>query len=164
MENRAQADVDLSAIAFNVQQLIKISGVPVMAVVKADAYGHGLIPVARTALNAGASWLGVALLEEALALRSAEISEPILAWLVPPTSDFARAIDHDIDIAVPSLRIFDEIREASRSVGKRARIHIEVDTGMTRGGFLDEWEEFLILVTDDITYQADVEVDRKSVV
>lgn len=158
MENRAQADIDLSAIAFNIQQLTKLAGVPIMAVVKADAYGHGLVPVARTALNAGATWLGVALLEEALALRAAEITEPILAWLVPPSSDFARAIDHDIDLAVPSLRILGEIREASRRLGKRARIHIEIDTGMTRGGFLDEWDELIALITNDLTCLPEIEV------
>lgn len=143
MENRAQAEVDLSAIAHNVERLIEHAGVPVMAVVKADAYGHGLIPVARTAINAGAQWLGVALLEEAIALRTAEISEPILAWLVPPTSNFARAIECDIDLAVASIMALEEICSASHRSGKRARIHIEVDTGMSRGGFLDEWETFL---------------------
>jgi alanine racemase len=158
MENRAQAEVDLSAIAHNIEKLIAVAGVPVMAVVKADAYGHGLIPVARTAVNAGAAWLGVALLEEALALRSAEITEPILAWLVPPGSDYLRAIEHDIDLAVPSISVLDEIRAASRSAGKRARIHIELDTGMTRGGFLDEWEDFLSLLTEDISCLGEVEV------
>lgn len=158
MEHRAKAEVDLSAIAFNVQQLIKSAGVPIMAVVKADAYGHGLIPVARTALNAGAAWLGVALLEEAIALRSAEIAEPILAWLVPPSSDYVRAIEQNIDLAVPSLMILAEIRAASRQLGRRARIHIEVDTGLTRGGFLDEWEEFIALISRDITCLAEVEV------
>jgi len=158
MENRAQAEVDLSAIAHNVAKLIEVAGVPIMAVVKADAYGHGLIPVARTALNAGASWLGVALLEEALALRSAEITEPILAWLVPPGSDYLRAIEHDVDLAVPSLAILEEIRRASRSAGKRARIHFELDTGMTRGGFLDEWEALLSLLTQDISCLGEVEV------
>ncbi|MBC7463925.1 MAG: alanine racemase [Actinobacteria bacterium] len=158
MEYRAQAEIDLSAIAFNVRQLISVADVPVMAVVKADAYGHGLIPVARTAVNAGAAWLGVALLEEALALRTAEITEPILAWLVPPSSDFVRAIEHEIDLAVPSRAIFDEIRQASRSTGKRARIHIELDTGMTRGGFLDEWDEFLDFLLSDVSWFSEVEV------
>jgi len=143
MDNRAEAEVDLSAIAANVVLLQKHAGVPVMAVVKADAYGHGLVPVARAALAAGAQWLGVALLEEALALRSAGISAPVLSWLVPPGSDYASAIQADVDLAVPSIAIFEEILSAGRAVKKRARIHIEVDTGMTRGGFLGEWESFL---------------------
>ena len=149
MSNRAQAEIDLSAIAANVEHLLKHAGVPVMAVVKSDAYGHGLIPVAQTAVSAGAQWLGVALLEEALALRDAGISAPILSWLVPPGSDYARAIAADVDLAVPSIAIFEEILAAGRSLSKRPRIHIEVDTGMTRGGFLDEWDSFLDLLSKD---------------
>ena len=147
MGNRTQAEVDLSAIVANIHRLQEQTGVGVMAVVKADAYGHGLLPIARAAVTAGASWLGVALLEEALALRSAEISIPILAWLVPPGSHYASAIAGDIDLAVPSIAIFQEICAASRDLNKPARIHIEVDTGMTRGGFLSEWEPFLQLLS-----------------
>jgi alanine racemase len=139
MSNRAEAFVDLSAIAANVKKLKATAGTELMAVVKADAYGHGLVPVAKTAISAGATWLGVALVDEAQALRTAGITAPILAWLVPPGSDYAAAIDAQIDLAVPSLDIFKEIV----ATGKRARIHIEVDTGMTRGGFLEEWQEFL---------------------
>ena len=139
MSNRAEARIDLTAIAANVKKLKATSGTELMAVVKADAYGHGLVPVANAAIGAGATWLGVALVEEAHALRVAGITAPILAWLVPPGSDYAAAIDAQIDLAVPSLDIFKEIV----ATGKRARIHIEVDTGMTRGGFLDEWTEFL---------------------
>jgi len=139
MSNRAEAFVDLSAIAANVKKLKATAGTELMAVVKADAYGHGLVPVAKTAISAGATWLGVALVEEAHALRTAGITAPILAWLVPPGSDYEAAIDAQIDLAVPSLAIFKEIA----ATGKRARIHIEVDTGMTRGGFLEEWQEFL---------------------
>lgn len=139
MSNRAEAIIDLTAIAANVKKLKATAGTDLMAVVKADAYGHGLVPVAKTAISAGATWLGVALVEEAHALRSAGITTPILAWLVPPGSDYAAAIAAQIDLAVPSLAVFNEIV----ATGKRARIHIEVDTGMTRGGFLDEWSEFL---------------------
>ncbi|MDP5051778.1 MAG: alanine racemase, partial [Candidatus Planktophila sp.] len=91
---RAQARIDLQHIASNIQHLKSMSGTPVMAVVKADAYGHGLVPVAQAALDAGASSLGVALLEEAITLREAGISAPILAWLVPPGSDFKVAVDN----------------------------------------------------------------------
>ena len=139
MSNRAEAIIDLAAIAANVKKLKATSGTELMAVVKADAYGHGLVPVAKAALNAGASWLGVALVEEAHSLRAAGVTAPILAWLVSPGSNYAAAIDANIDLAVPSLDIFKEIV----ATGKRARIHIEVDTGMTRGGFLEEWSEFL---------------------
>jgi alanine racemase len=139
MSNRAEAIIDLTAIAANVKKLKATAGTDLMAVVKADAYGHGLVPVAKTAISAGATWLGVALVEEAHTLRGAGITTPILAWLVPPGSDYAAAIAAQIDLAVPSLAVFNEIA----ATGKRARIHIEVDTGMTRGGFLDEWSEFL---------------------
>jgi alanine racemase len=139
MSNRAEVNIDLTAIAANVKKLKATSRTELMAVVKADAYGHGLVPVAKAALNAGASWLGVALVEEAHSLRAAGVTAPILAWLVSPGSNYAAAIDANIDLAVPSLDVFKEIV----ATGKRARIHIEVDTGMTRGGFLEEWSEFL---------------------
>lgn len=136
---RAEAIVDLSAIQHNVALLREKSGVNLLAVVKADAYGHGLERVAKTALKAGASMLGVALLEEAITLRQSGITEPILAWLVQPGSDFKSAIDNDIDLAAGSIKALHEIQAAS--VGKKARVHLELDTGMTRGGFLSEWDQ-----------------------
>jgi len=147
---RAEAIVDLSAIKFNVELLKKTSGTKLLAVVKADAYGHGLIPVAQAALSAGADYLGVALLEEAVTLREAGISAPILAWLVQPGSDFAQAIALDIDIAAASLKALSEISLASQQVQKKARVHLEVDTGMTRGGFLAEWDQLGAAHVQDI--------------
>ena len=138
---RAEAIVDLSAIKFNVELLKKTSGTKLLAVVKADAYGHGLVPVAQAAVSAGADYLGVALLEEAVALREAGITAPILAWLVQPGSDFSQAISLDIDIAAASLKALSEIAAASRQLQKKACVHLEVDTGMTRGGFLAEWDQ-----------------------
>lgn len=138
---RAEAIVDLSAIKHNVELLKQKAGVDLLAVVKADAYGHGLVPVAHAALSAGADYLGVALLEEAVALREAGITAPILAWLVQPGSDFSQAIALDIDIAAASLKALSEIAAASRQMQKKARVHLEVDTGMTRGGFLAEWDQ-----------------------
>jgi alanine racemase len=147
---RAEAIVDLSAIKSNVELLKKTSGTKLLAVVKADAYGHGLIPVAQAAISAGADYLGVALLEEAVALREAGISAPILAWLVQPGSDFAQAIALDIDIAAASLKALSEISLASQQVQKKARVHLEVDTGMTRGGFLAEWDQLGAAHVQDI--------------
>ncbi len=143
MSNRAEFLVDLSALTTNVSRLKKECAVEVLAVVKADAYGHGLIRVAQAALKSGATWLGVALLEEAITLRENGVDAPILAWLVSPGSDFDSAISHNIDLGVSSLKGLREISESAKRVGKKARIHIEVDTGMTRGGFLDEWNELL---------------------
>ena len=136
---RAEAIVDLSAIKHNVELLKKTAGTKLLAVVKADAYGHGLVPVAKAALSAGADYLGVALLEEAITLREAGITAPILAWLVQPGSDFKRAIELDIELAAASLKALQEISAAS--AGKKAKVHLEVDTGMTRGGFLQEWDQ-----------------------
>ena len=136
---RAEARIDLERLGSNINLLKDISGTSLMAVVKADAYGHGLVEVGLAAEKAGADWLGVALLEEAIKLRTHGVRVSILAWLVPPGSDFKSAVDHDIDLAVSSIAAFKEIA----ALPNKPRIHIELDTGMTRGGFLDEWQEFL---------------------
>jgi len=143
MSDRAEFLIDLSALASNVSKIKKQCGVDLMAVVKADAYGHGLVRVASAALKGGASWLGVALLEEAITLRENGIDAPILAWLVSPGSDFESALSKNIDLGVSSIKGLQEVTAAAVKTGKKARIHIEVDTGMTRGGFLDEWQELL---------------------
>jgi len=137
MFDRAEARIDLDRIKANIKHLIELSDTSVMAVVKADAYGHGLVPVAQAALDAGASALGVALLEEAITLRKAGITAPILAWLVPPGSDFKLAVDNEIELAASSIKALEEIG-AVKSTNK-PRVHLEVDTGMSRGGFLGEW-------------------------
>ena len=136
---RAEARIDLDRITTNINLLKGAENFPLMAVVKADAYGHGLVKVGLAAEKSGADWLGVALLEEAITLRTHGVRAPILAWLVPPGSDFRKAVSHDIDIAVSSIKAFTEIA----TLPGKPRIHIEVDTGMSRGGFLDEWKEFL---------------------
>ena len=136
---RAEARIDLDRIATNINLLKGAEYTALMAVVKADAYGHGLVEVGLVAEKSGADWLGVALLEEAITLRTHGVRAPILAWLLPPGSDFKKAVNHDIDIAVSSIKAF---KEVSTLPGK-PRIHIELDTGMSRGGFLDEWKEFL---------------------
>jgi alanine racemase len=136
---RAEARIDLERLGSNINLLKSTAGTSLMAVVKADAYGHGLVEVGFAAEKAGADWLGVALLEEAIKLRTHGIRISILAWLVSPGSDFKSAADHDIDIAVASIAAFKEIA----ALPNRPRIHIELDTGMTRGGFLDELQELL---------------------
>lgn len=139
MQHRAEARIDITALAANISLLKKRADSNLLAVVKADAYGHGLVEIGLAAEKSGADWLGVALLEEAISLRTHGVRIPILAWLVPPGSDFNLAVQHDIDIAVASIIA---LKEISR-VPNRPRIHIEVDTGMTRGGFLDEWPQLL---------------------
>ena len=143
MTNRAYVEIDLKAIFSNVATIKKTTSAEILAVVKADAYGHGLVPVAQTAISAGATWLGVALLEEAVALRKAGIYQRTIAWLTPPGEDFVSALKHDIDLSISSIALLEEILAASKTLGKKARVHIEVDTGMRRGGLLDEWSEFL---------------------
>jgi alanine racemase len=140
---RAFVQVDLSAIAHNIAEIKGRTGSEILAVVKADAYGHGLIPVATTAIDSGATWLGTALLEEAIALREAGIAVPIIAWLTPPHEDFESALRLDIDLSVSSIELFEEILETGDRTGIKPRLHFEIDTGMRRGGVLREWEEFL---------------------
>ena len=143
---RAHVEINLKAITANIERAKNSTTANVLAVVKADAYGHGLVPVAKAALNAGASWLGVALVEEAHALRDAGITAPVISWLTPISEDFDAAIKANIDLAVPSLAHLVVIEEAGRRTGIKPRVHIEIDTGMTRGGLLDEWADFLRVI------------------
>ena len=137
--NRAEAIIDLAAIDANVRRLIKAANKPAIAVVKADAYGHGLVPVARQAIHAGASWLATALLQESIALRDAGIDAPTIAWLTPIHDDFESALLKGIDLGVPSLDHLNAIMKAAQATSTIPRIHLEVDTGMSRGGALSDW-------------------------
>ncbi len=134
MGSRAEVVVDLDAIAHNVAALRQRAGVAMMAVVKADGYGHGLVEAARAARAGGADWLGVAVLEEALALRSAGDTGPMLTWLAVPGEDYTGAVEAGVDLTASSVQQVDEIAAASRSVGMRARVQLKVDTGLSRGG------------------------------
>ena len=131
----AEAVVDLGAIAHNVRVLRECAGgALVMAVVKADGYGHGATQVARAALAAGAAELGVATVDEALALRADGITAPVLAWLHPPGIDFGPALLADVEIAVSSVRQLDEVLDAVRRTGRTATVTVKVDTGLNRNG------------------------------
>ena len=131
----AEAVVDLDAIAHNVRLLREHAGpAQVMAVVKADGYGHGAVPVARAALAAGAAELGVATIDEALALRRDGIRSPVLAWLHPPGADFERALHEDVELAVSSVRQLGEVLDAAERAGRAATITVKVDTGLNRNG------------------------------
>ena len=141
----AAARVDLTAIRDNVAVLRAkaASAAEVMAVVKADGYGHGLVPSARAAVAGGATWLGTALLDEALALRSAGVTGPrLLAWLTGPGERFGEAITADVDLSASALWAVREIAEAARTVDEPARVHLKVDTGLSRGGSTTaDWPE-----------------------
>ncbi|EYR62059.1 alanine racemase [Actinotalea ferrariae CF5-4] len=131
----ARAVVDLAAIRSNVAALREhAGGVPVMAVVKADGYGHGLVPSARAALAGGATWLGVAQVDEALALRTAGITAPVLAWLYGPGAPLEAAVAARVDLSVAAPWALDGVVVAARATGVTARVHVKVDTGLGRNG------------------------------
>lgn len=127
--------VDLDAIAHNVRVLREHAGdAAVMAVVKADGYNHGAVPVARAALAAGAAELGVTNIGEALALRRAGITAPILSWLNTRDADYAAAIAEDIELGVSSAAQLRAIEQAARALGRPATVSLKLDTGMNRNG------------------------------
>lgn len=130
-----EAVVDLGAIAHNVSVLREHAGpAQVMAVVKADGYGHGATEVARAALAAGVAELGVATIAEALALRAGGITAPVLAWLHAPGTQFDSALNADIGIGVCSSRQIADLLAAVARTGCTAEVTIKVDTGLNRNG------------------------------
>ena len=140
----AWVSIDLDAIRDNVVELVRRAApAQVLAVVKADAYGHGLVDSARAALAGGASWLGVAQLAEALRLREAGITAPLLTWLFAPGADIGGAIDADIEVTVGSMWSLDAVLAAVRERGAPARIQVKVDTGLGRGGILTDWPQMV---------------------
>jgi alanine racemase len=124
-------EVDLAAIENNVRQ---ITGVAVMAVVKADGYGHGALKVARAALHAGASWCGVARIEEALELRGAGIEAPILVLGYTPPGRVEEGIAARVSLTVWTTDHLQQAVRAAGRLGEPARLHLKVDTGMSRLG------------------------------
>lgn len=131
----AEVTIDLGAVRDNVATLAAKAGrAQTMAVVKADAYGHGLVPVAQAAIAGGADWLGTAVLAEALALREAGLGGRILSWLAAPGEDFGSALAADIDVSAYSTWQLDEIAAAARRASRKARVHLKADTGLSRGG------------------------------
>jgi alanine racemase len=149
----AAAVVDRAAIRHNVRVLAARAQAPVMAVVKADAYGHGLVPSARAALEGGAAWLGVAQLGEALALRAAGIAAPVLAWLTVPGDRYREAVEQGVDLGVSAGWAVDEIAAAARQAGRPARIQLKADTGLNRNGVAPaDWDDVVRAV---LKHQAD---------
>ena len=143
----AQVIVDLAALRDNMRQLVSIvgglhGGTQVMGVVKADGYGHGLVPAALAALAGGATWLGTAQSREALALRKAGIGLDrcrILTWVYNGLQvPFDELIEHDIDVSIGSLPGIEAAAKAARRVGRPVRVHVKVDTGFGRNGFTEE--------------------------
>ncbi|MEU0665995.1 alanine racemase [Streptomyces lavendulocolor] len=133
---RARAEIDLGALRANVRALRGRVGtdVQVMGVVKADAYGHGAVPCARAALEAGATWLGTATPHEALALRAAGIDAPLLCWLWTPGGPWDEGIRADLDMGVSGMWALREVTEAARRTARPARVQLKADTGLGRNG------------------------------
>jgi alanine racemase len=149
---RAEAIIDLEAIRGNVRTLKAGTSAEVMAVVKADGYGHGLLPSARAALDGGATWLGTATIDEALALRAGGIDAAVLAWLWTPgeTDTVQRALAADIDLSVSSRWQFEVVAALAREQGQVARVHLKIDTGLSRNGcYVDDWPDLVRAVATD---------------
>ncbi|MEU1476828.1 alanine racemase [Streptomyces sp. NPDC001668] len=143
---RARAEIDLAALRANVRALrARASGAALMAVVKSDAYGHGAVPCARAAVEAGAGWLGTATPEEALALREAGLPGRIMCWLWTPGGPWREAIEADLDVSVSGMWALREVTEAARRAGLPARVQLKADTGLGRGGCQpgEDWAELV---------------------
>ncbi|MFE9840989.1 alanine racemase [Streptomyces goshikiensis] len=142
---RVYAEIDLDAVRGNVRALReRAPRAQVMAVVKADGYGHGAVPCARAALDAGAAWIGTATPQEALALRAAGIEAPLMCWLWTPGGPWREAVEAGIDVSVSALWALDEVRAAARAAGRTARIQLKADTGLGRAGCQPaDWAELV---------------------
>lgn len=133
--SHAEAGVDLGAISANTALMARrAAGSAVMGVVKADGYGHGMLPAARAMLAGGATWLGTAHICEALALREAGITAPTVAWLLPPGAPLADAIRADVDLGLSVPGLVNEVAAAAEEARRPARVHLKADTGLGRGG------------------------------
>ncbi|AVH57032.1 MULTISPECIES: alanine racemase [Streptomyces] len=142
---RARAEIDLSALRANVRTLrAHAPSAAVMAVVKSDAYGHGAVPCARAAREAGATWLGTATPEEALALRAAGLPGRIMCWLWTPGGPWREAIEADLDVSVSGMWALREVVRAARDAGAPARVQLKADTGLGRNGCQPaDWPELV---------------------
>ena len=147
---RARAEIDLAAVRANVEVLrAQAPGAAFMAVVKADGYGHGAAPCARAAVEAGATWLGTATPQEALALRAPGAGVPddvrIMCWLWTPGGPWREAVEANLDVSLSGMWALDEVMEAARLAGRPARVQLKADTGLGRGGCQpgDDWTELV---------------------
>lgn len=151
--------IDLDAIAANFHTMKnRAGGAKVMAVVKANAYGHGMVEVALKLEQEKADFFGVADVDEALELREYGIETPILAWLHDPEDRFVEALDNEVDLGVANLEQLQRIADAARLTDLKARVHLKVDTGLSRNGStMADWP-LLLEATRDLVDQGLVEV------
>ncbi|MGW2229395.1 alanine racemase [Streptomyces formicae] len=151
---RVRAEIDLAALRANVRALrARARGAAFMAVVKADAYGHGMVPCARAAVDAGADWLGTATPQEALALRAAGLPGRIMCWLWTPGDPWREGVEADLDMSVSALWALREVTAAARDAGRAARVQLKADTGLGRNGCMPaDWPE---LITEVLRAEAE---------
>ena len=142
---QAEAVIDLDAYRANLRLLADlVPTAALLAVVKANAYGHGMAECARAAREADAAWLGVATVDEALELRAHGDTGPVLCWLNAPGADYASAIQENIELTASSADQLREIASAASGLSQPARVQLKVDTGLSRNGaFGDQWEELV---------------------
>ena len=126
--------VDLESIASNYKTLKSLTSAKVMAIVKADAFGHGMIEVSKKLESIGADMLATADLYEAQQIRAAGIKAPLLAWLHGSETDFAAAIKNDIQIGLSTVAGLEAVATSAREVSGKAKVHLKVDTGLGRNG------------------------------
>lgn len=135
MKGHAEASVELGAITRNVAALrAHVAPAAVMAVVKANGYGHGAVPAAQAAVRGGADWLGVVHVAEALEVRRAGVDVPLLCLMAIGTDDHAAAIAANVDVAAGSVGMVRRLAAAAEIAGRPARVHLKADTGLSRGG------------------------------
>jgi alanine racemase len=154
-------EISLSAIANNTRRLKELVGphVRVLASLKADGYGHGALKVARTALHNGASMIGVATVSEATPLREAGISAPILVFGYVPLWQMREAIRLDLTITLYALDAAQALSRAAQALGKTVRVHVKVDTGMSRLGIRSELVEEILQLVSEIRLLPNLELE-----
>jgi alanine racemase len=145
MDSHAEASVDLGAITRNIAALrAHVAPAALMAVVKANGYGHGAVPAARAAVRGGADWLGVVHVAEALEIRRAGVGGPLLCLMAIGSDDHAAAITAGVDLAAGSVSMVRRLAAAAEAAGRPARVHLKADTGLSRGGAsLADWPSVL---------------------
>jgi alanine racemase len=135
MDSHAEASVELGAITSNIAALrAHVAPAAVMAVVKANGYGHGAVPAARAALRGGADWLGVVHVAEALEVRRAGVEVPLLCLMAIGSDNHAAAVAANVDLAAGSAAMVRRLAAAAEVAGRPARVHLKADTGLSRGG------------------------------
>jgi alanine racemase len=151
MDGQPEAIVDLSAIRSNVAGLVaRVQSAQVMAVVKSDGYGHGLIPTALAALAGGATWLGVNTIDEAVRLRQAGVTAPVLCMLATPGAPHEDGVRFGVDLSVSTAALVRRIGAAAEQAGRPARLHLKADTGMSRGGAtMADWPDLVAAALDE---------------